>query len=73
MAKHTVITQLPGAAGCLDTIRRMGDKAEARCTAQVAGVTLPCELLQQPWLQRADFNTGTLENWLGERLNGGAA
>ena len=73
MAKHTVITQLPGAAGCLDTIRRMGDKAAARRTAQVAGVTLPCELLQQPWLQRADFNTGTLENWLGERLNGGAA
>ncbi|MCF6761891.1 hypothetical protein [Pseudomonas fragi] len=73
MAKHTVITQLPGAAGCLDTIRRMGDKAEARRTAQAAGVTLPCELLQQPWLQRADFNTGTLETWLGERLNGGAA
>lgn len=34
-------------------------------------LSLHNELLQQPWLHSADFNTGTLEIWLTERRKGG--
>ena len=63
---------------------RGADRAEALARALKAveqttlgGMTstLPLhrELLQQPWLHRADFNTGTLETWLAERRRGGEA
>lgn len=50
-------------------------KAVEQTTLSGMASTLPLhrELLQQPWLHRADFNTGTLETWLAERRGGGKA
>ena len=36
-------------------------------------LALHCELLKQPWLHSADFNTCTLETWLAERRSAGEA
>lgn len=60
------------------------DRGEALARARIAvehttltgmASTLPLhrELLAEPWLQRADFHTGTLETWLAERRAGGDA
>ncbi|MNO73079.1 Biotin carboxylase [compost metagenome] len=55
------------------------DQALARARQAVAATTLTgmattlplhAQLLEQPWLQSAAFNTGTLETWLAERRNG---
>ncbi|WP_166358860.1 acetyl-CoA carboxylase biotin carboxylase subunit [Pseudomonas akapageensis] len=39
-------------------------------TGMVTTLPLHAELLEQPWLQSAAFNTGTLETWLAERRSG---
>lgn len=36
-------------------------------------LSLHRELLAEPWLEQADFHTGTLETWLAERRAGGVA
>lgn len=47
-------------------------EAVAATTLTGMATTLPlhAELLEQPWLQSAEFNTGTLETWLAERRSG---
>ena len=47
-------------------------EAVAATTLTGMATTLPlhAELLEQPWLQSAAFNTGTLETWLAERRSG---
>ncbi|MGY2438226.1 acetyl-CoA carboxylase biotin carboxylase subunit [Pseudomonas sp. SDO52101_S400] len=47
--------------------------AQTVLTGMASTLSLHAELLQQPWLQTADFHTGTLENWLSARRSGGEA
>jgi len=47
--------------------------AQTLLIGMASTLSLHAELLQQPWLQTADFHTGTLENWLSARRSGGEA
>ena len=42
-------------------------------TGMASTLSLHRELLAEPWLQQADFHTGTLETWLAARRAGGVA
>ncbi|WP_047305685.1 acetyl-CoA carboxylase biotin carboxylase subunit [Pseudomonas fluorescens] len=42
-------------------------------TGMASTLALHRELLAEPWLQQADFHTGTLETWLAARRAGGVA
>jgi len=46
---------------------------ETTLTGMASTLSLHGELLVEPWLQQADFHTGTLETWLAARRAGGVA
>ena len=46
---------------------------QTQLTGMASTLSLHGQLLKQPWLHSADFNTGTLETWLAEHSGGGDA
>jgi len=53
--------------------RALSAVEQTKLTGMASTLSLHGQLLEQPWLHQADFNTGTLEAWLAEHSNGGEA